>query len=399
MFTLLRGGHVYAPDDRGVMDLLICKDTIVAMQPSIDPAGLPAPVRVDELAGASVVPGLIDAHIHLVGGGGGEGYESRLPELWLSDLTRSGITTVVGAPGIDTASKRAQTLLAKAYALEAEGLSAYVYAGGFVRPWASITASVVDDLYAIPAVLGVKIALGEHRASRYRDDELIDLAAQLAWARGATRKACVLHAHLGLRREPAAQLARVIEQSELPPEGFVATHCNYGPATLAAAPALARLGAWVDVTSVLGPGSAARESVKASAAVRQLREAGVPLARMSISSDANASVPRVDESGSRAPYWTKVDTFPAAVADLVREEGFAISDALRLVTENPARALGLDTRKGSLAPDRDADVVVMDAGLRVRHVYARGRCVVRDGQPVALGMFETKVGRRLTAGW
>jgi beta-aspartyl-dipeptidase (metallo-type) len=390
VFTLLRGGHVYDPDDRGLADILICRDTIVAMQPSIDPAGLPGAVHVEDLAAAPVVPGLVDGHVHLIGGGGGEGYESRLPELWLSDLTRAGITTAVGAPGLDTASKRAQTLLAKAYALQQEGLSAYVYAGGFVRPWASITSSVIEDLYAIPSVLGVKVALGEHRASRYRDEELVELAAQLAWARGTTGKTCVFHAHLGLRHEPAAQLARVIEQSELPPEHFVATHCNYGPETLAAAPALARLGAWVDLTSVLGPWSAARESVKASIAVRRLRDAGVPLARMSISSDANASVPPLDAAGTRAPYWTKIDTLPAAVADLVREERFTLPEALRLVTANPARALGLQARKGSLAPGRDADLVVLDAELRVRHVYARGQCMVRDAQPLVRGMFETK---------
>jgi beta-aspartyl-dipeptidase (metallo-type) len=390
MFTLFRGGRLHDPQDRGVLDVLVCREAIVAIQPVIDPHGLPGPVHVHDLHGALVVPGFVDGHLHLVGGGGGEGYGSRLPEIWLSDVTRAGITTVVGAPGLDTASKSLETLLARAYALEADGVSAYVYAGGFVRPWSTVTGSVRRDLYAIPAVLGVKVALGEHRASRYPDDELVDLAAELAWASGMTGKACVFHAHLGLRRDPAAQLARVIEASELPPDRFVATHCNYGPATLAAAPALARLGAWIDLTSVLGPWSAATESVAASAAVRRLLDAGVPLAQLTISSDANASVPRLDASGTRAPYWTKIDTLPRAVADLVAEETLSLTDALRLVTANPARALGLTARKGSLAPGKDADLVVLEDDLRVRHVYARGRPMIRDAEVVARGMFETK---------
>jgi len=391
MFTLLRGGHVFDPDDRGRVDLLVCRDAIVALGPNIDAASLPAPVAVIDASAHHVVPGFVDGHIHLIGGGGAEGFETRLPELWLSDFARAGITTAVGAPGVDTASKRAETLLAKAYALDREGLSAYVYAGGFVRPWATVTASVAGDLYAIPKVLGVKVALGEHRASRYRDDELIELAAQLHWARGLTGKACVFHAHLGLRRAPAEQLAAVIERSELPPEGFVATHVNYGPETLEAAATIARLGAWIDVTSVLGPWSAARESTAASAAVRRFLDEGVRLDRISISSDANASVPQRDHEGRHLPYWTKIDTLPGAVRDLVQKEGLRLSDALRLVTQHPARALGLEARKGALAPGMDADIVLLDGDLRVRHVYARGRCLLADGEPVAHSLFETKV--------
>lgn len=389
MFTLLRGGQLFDPDDRGVTDILICGESIAAIAPSIDPAGLPSPVEVHQLGGARVAPGLVDGHIHLVGGGGGEGYESRLPELWLSELSLRGITTVVGAPGIDMVSKRMQTLLAKAYALEREGLSSFIYVGGFVRPWATITGSVTDDLYAIPKVLGVKVALGEHKASRYADDELIDLAAQLYLTSGLAQKSAVLHAHLGLRREPASQLAAVIARSDVPPERFVATHVNYGPDTLAAAPILARLGAWIDVTSVLGPWSPAASSVKASVAVRRFLDAGVPLAQISISSDANASVPQVRD-GVRAPHWTKVETLPGAVADLVREEGLKLADALRLVTTNPARALGLADRKGAIGVGRDADVVVLDDALQVQHVWARGRQLVRDGQPLSRSMFETK---------
>ncbi|HYB43809.1 MAG TPA: amidohydrolase family protein [Candidatus Methylomirabilis sp.] len=393
MFTLLRGGHVFDPEDRGPRDVLICADTIVAVASAIDTSALPAPVAIEDVSSHRVVPGFVDGHVHLLGGGGAEGFDSRLPELWLSDLARSGITTAVGAPGVDTSSKRPEALLAKAYALEREGLSTYVYAGGFVRPWPTITSSAVGDVYAIPKVLGVKVALGEHRASRYADEELIELAAQLHWASGLTGKACVFHAHLGLRRAPAEQLTAVIARSDVPPGRFVATHVNYGPETLAAAPAIARLGAWIDATSVLGPWSAARESVKASVAIRRFLDEGVPVERISLSSDANASVPRRDAAGVREPYWTKIETLPGAIRDLVSEEGLGLPDALRLVTLHPARALGLEARKGSLAPGKDADIVVMDGDLRIRRVYARGRCLVADGQPVVRGMFEERITR------
>ena len=53
--------------------------------------------------------------------------------------------------------------------------------------------------------------------------------------------------------------------------------------------------------------------------------------------------------------------------------------------------LGLEARKGALAPGMDADIVLLDGDLRVRHVYARGRCLLADGEPVAHSLFETKV--------
>jgi beta-aspartyl-dipeptidase (metallo-type) len=95
--------------------------------------------------------------------------------------------------------------------------------------------------------------------------------------------------------------------------------------------------------------------------------------------------------GGRDPYWTKIDTLPGAIRDLVREEGLGLPDALRLATLHPARALGLEARKGSLAPGKDADIVVMDSELSIQQVYARGRRLVTDGQPVARSMFETKI--------
>ena len=46
---------------------------------------------------------------------------------------------------------------------------------------------------------------------------------------------------------------------------------------------------------------------------------------------------------------------------------------------------------GFVAPGKDADIVVMDAGLEVRHVFARGRRLLADGQHVAKSLFEDKV--------
>ena len=48
---------------------------------------------------------------------------------------------------------------------------------------------------------------------------------------------------------------------------------------------------------------------------------------------------------------------------------------LPLLTANPARLVGLSYRKGSIAPGKDADLVVLDEKLNVKETYVAGHCV------------------------
>lgn len=52
--------------------------------------------------------------------------------------------------------------------------------------------------------------------------------------------------------------------------------------------------------------------------------------------------------------------------------GVPLADALRMLTLNPARLLGLEGKKGVLRPGADADVVLLDQDMRVRNVWTRG---------------------------
>jgi N-acetylglucosamine-6-phosphate deacetylase len=52
--------------------------------------------------------------------------------------------------------------------------------------------------------------------------------------------------------------------------------------------------------------------------------------------------------------------------------GVPLGDALRMLTVNPAKLVGLEGRKGALREGADADIVLLDAGLQLRRVFARG---------------------------
>ncbi len=61
---------------------------------------------VTDASACFVIPGLVDMHVHITGGGGEAGPASRTPESTLSAFLDAGITTVVGLLGTDCFTRR-----------------------------------------------------------------------------------------------------------------------------------------------------------------------------------------------------------------------------------------------------------------------------------------------------
>ena len=68
-FTLLQGAHLYAPEDRGICDVLVANGKIIAVASNI-PSDIVPDCTVVDLSGQILCPGFIDQHVHLIGGGG-----------------------------------------------------------------------------------------------------------------------------------------------------------------------------------------------------------------------------------------------------------------------------------------------------------------------------------------
>ena len=78
MFLCVKNADLYAPEHLGKRDILICNDKVIAVKDTI--GTLPEGCRVIDAAGRKVIPGLIDQHVHVTGGGGESGFTSRVPE-------------------------------------------------------------------------------------------------------------------------------------------------------------------------------------------------------------------------------------------------------------------------------------------------------------------------------
>ena len=92
---LIKNAKIYAPEYLGIQDVLIGGGKILKIAEKL-PAECAYDVEVIDGTGKLLMPGLIDAHVHILGGGGEGGAKTRTPEIMLTDITKAGVTTVVG---------------------------------------------------------------------------------------------------------------------------------------------------------------------------------------------------------------------------------------------------------------------------------------------------------------
>src|SRR6056297_3072320 len=112
MLHLLINADVHAPEHLGRRHLLVGGGSILWMgteQPQL--TGLD--IEVTDLNGWRVLPGFVDGHAHLTGGGGEAGPQTKVPPPPLSDYTRAGVTTVVGVLGTDDLTRTTSELVAR----------------------------------------------------------------------------------------------------------------------------------------------------------------------------------------------------------------------------------------------------------------------------------------------
>lgn len=385
VFTVLRGARVFAPADLGKVDVLFAGERVLAVGDGLAaqaPAGWPAVEEVD-LSGLWLIPGLVDPHEHFTGGGGEGGPVTRTPEVTLTMLTMSGVTTAVGCLGTDAVTRSMEALLAKATALEAEGITTRIWTGAYQVPPPTLTGSVRSDIVLIDKVIGAgEIALSDHRSSQPTVEDLRRLAAECRVGGMLGGKPGLLHLHMGGAQRGLAPVLEIIGEGEIPASQFYPTHCSRNSALVDQAARLTQMGGRADFTA----------GVSAAGRIGECLSRGADVARISISSDGGGSLPRFDERGRLMGLGVGSPvTLLATVRDLVKRDILDIPTAVSLATAHPAEAIGLGTRKGGLSAGADADAVAVDEAFNVKYVWARGRLMVADGKPVVSGTFERPV--------
>jgi N-acetylglucosamine-6-phosphate deacetylase len=70
-----------------------------------------------------------------------------------------------------------------------------------------------------------------------------------------------------------------------------------------------------------------------------------------------------------------VITLDQTMRNAVAHLGVPPQSALAMASRNPAQALHLDHRYGSLSPEHSADFILLDDDLRVTETWVAGECV------------------------
>ena len=63
------------------------------------------------------------------------------------------------------------------------------------------------------------------------------------------------------------------------------------------------------------------------------------------------------------------------IRTMVQKAEIPLADVIRMVSETPARIMGVLDRKGTLERGKDADIIALDRDLNVRAVWAMGELV------------------------
>lgn len=387
---LIQNIRVYAPEELGVKDVLIGGGKILKIGEGL-PVEKAYGITVLDGKGKVLMPGLIDAHVHILGGGGEGGAKTRTPEVMLSDIISGGVTTVVGCLGTDGCTRTMSNLLAKAKGLEEEGITTYIYTGSYQVPVRTLMGSIMDDIILLEKVVGTgEIAISDHRSSQPSKEEFARIVADTRVGGILSAKAGLVNIHMGDGEEKLDFLRYVLEKTQIPSSNMLPTHINRSRTLMEEGIDYAiSQGGYIDLTTSSDPDYLEPDEVKASTGLKMALDRGVGEDHVTFSSDGQGSLPVFYPDGTFKGLGVgKVSSLYREMKDAVLEDGVPFSAALKAVTENPAALLKLPL-KGRVREGLDADLVMSDEkNLAVDTVFAKGQVMVAGGQVVVKGTFE-----------
>lgn len=374
MFTVIKGAQVFSPFFIGQKDVWIVFDRIAAIDDDLSDR-IDSDTIVIDGTGKRLVPGFIDQHVHITGGGGEGGFVTRTPEIDAADLIKTGITTVVGLLGTDGVTRSLEGLYAKARQLEEQGFSTFIYTGNYAVPVMTFTGSITKDLCLIDKVIGVgEIALSDHRSNQPTRAEIARIVSEARVGGMLSGKAGITLFHLGDHPDGLKLIMEIVNESSLPITQLLPTHVNRNRSLFLQAMEFARQGGTIDLTAGFVPDAFCPDCVPAGQALQELLANGIPLERISMSSDGNGSIPIFDAAGNLLKM--DVGSCTVLLEDFQRaylEYKIPFEQVLSTVTINPAKLLKLQHRKGSLEIGKDADLLLMDDACNISLVMSMGK--------------------------
>lgn len=377
MLNVIRNIKVYSPEYLGKKDLLFVYDKIEGLYDSFKASN--SCIDVNEIDGTDkiLLPGFIDSHVHLLGGGGEGGYATRTSELCFDELAKAGITTVVGCLGTDGVSRNLISLLAKCKELEALGLNTFMYTGSYRIPISTITGNIQSDLMLVDKIIGAgEIAISDHRSSEPTFEELARCIADTRVAGILTDKAGVCNIHIGAGKRMLNLLYDILEKTDIPSKNILPTHLNRNKTLLMEGINYVKKGGYIDLTTSTDIKHLEKDEVLAGEGLKIYLDKDLPIENITFSSDGNGSLPIFDDNGILIEVGKgSVSSLYEEVKKSILKYKISIEKAIKVITSNPSDRLKLKN-KGYIKQGYDADfVIVNNKDLSIETVYSRGKII------------------------
>lgn len=381
---IIQNAQLYAPAFMGKKDILIEGEKITRIADSIHEYDTIDEVEKIDVNGAIVVPGYLDIHEHITGGGGEGGPTTRVPESQLSVIVSAGVTTVVGLLGTDGISRSLENLLEKTKSYNELGITCYMLTGSYGAPTVTLTGDIERDIMLFDQIIGVKTAMSDHRSSNITGEELIRIATAARRGGLLAGKAGFTTIHMGDGPAKLAPLFYAMEHADIPVTKFLPTHMSRNEELLEDGIKFMKMGGFIDIT--------AGETLEGNRRVAKLiahcfAEAGYD--NLSITSDGYGSMPKFNEKRELIGLtYSTPKMLHQLLKVLVQEEHIPLEEALKILTVNPAKIITKTGIKGTIAAGADADIIIYDADMEVDTVIARGKVAVDRKNILMKGKFE-----------
>jgi beta-aspartyl-dipeptidase (metallo-type) len=328
------------------------------------PSGL---VTVINATGKLCVPGLIDPHVHVSGGGGEIGPDSRTPNAQLSQILDSGITSFVGIRGTDGVTRSGENLLQFLLSFEQMGLSTWMWTGSYQMPVDTLFSSVERDIILIEKIVGAgEIAISDHRGSWPSFQQLVELVSSCRRGGMLSGKAGIAYFHVGDGPTMLDPLWEIVNKTTIPITQMYPTHVSSRGARLVKEGAR-----WVEAGGFVDFTADAPGEDETTAALNIYRSRGVDLSHVTLSSDSYGSLPEYDQSGTVIGYGVASPmNLIQQLRTLVLNDNWPLDLAWALATSNTASYLQIPG-KGQIIAGNDGDLLD-PIDLSISFLFANG---------------------------
>ncbi len=382
MFKLIKNGHVYTPEDIGIRDILLWEDRVIKVGKDLKlPEGFEG--KEFDLAGKIIIPGVVDTHVHITGGGGEGGFTTRTSEITFEEIAEAGVTTLVGVLGTDGYARRVEDVLVKCMALREEGFDCYFLTGSYTFPITTMRGSVAEDIIFNEYCLGTgEVAHCDHRGSLMRYEEFTRLAADTRnGARLAGIKG-VLNIHLGNYDDPADFFIKACEEDITFRPLIVPTHVTRKYKVFDSCLKFLEYGGQIDITAG-SDGDASQQSYGSVEGLEIIYKKYGTLDRVTMTSDGNGSAPIWDELGNMIGMGKGSSKVLLADLKKATQRGvIPFEETLRTITTIPAAVYGLKNSAGKIVENGTANFAVLDENLDLMETILNGKAVWIKGKGV-----------------